>query len=56
MEVMKKPVKMTTKQMERIERKKKKICAFLTIARLNDQDRLEKQVKYDLKILSNQSS
>ena len=33
---------MTNKQKQRIERKKKKICAFLTIARMNDQDRTEK--------------
>lgn len=35
---------LTTKQLQRIERKKKKAVAYLTIAKLNDQDRYERQV------------
>lgn len=35
---------LTTKQSQRIERKKKKALAYLAIAKLNDQDRYEKQV------------
>ncbi|KAL0270988.1 UNVERIFIED_CONTAM: hypothetical protein PYX00_008239 [Menopon gallinae] len=36
---------LTTKQLQRLERKKKKISAFLTIAKLNDRDRYDRQIK-----------
>ncbi|KAK6645582.1 hypothetical protein RUM43_001859 [Polyplax serrata] len=36
---------LTTKQLQRIEKKKKKALAYLAIAELNDQDRYEKQMK-----------